>query len=504
MFRLAGRIVCTFCICIVAFLSCGKSACATNATELLDTYQIIAASRKAEPAQSDQPAKDEPLLSFREDGYIGAEALDNLESGGVPGTAPAAQADAKDSRDDNALTLYRACQLAILNHPLVESSRASKLQSDAEYGIAKSVYYPRIDLQSYVGPSQDLNTGTTEYGEGTLSVTQKIFDFGGIWNGVDSAELKALGASLRYARTREDIAALVVNSYFTILQSQELLQIYEESQDFYKKMLATFWERYNAGISSKADSQKVEVSLRTTESQLTVQNQQLKTAKLLLENIIKQKVSAIDPDIDMMKIEALGTLEESYLVALQNNVSLRAYTAEIESQEKVIKVRRAEYYPSLGYRVRAKNEFQQFDGYQSTLDAQLSLNWNLFNGHATDERIAKEKAVLRRMVATKQATELEIRNILSDAFNAYDSSVKEFQLAKDAYDSSVYLMGLYLSEFDLGIRTLLDLITAREGQTSAAVREVNARFARIRATLNIVLEEGRIADVLELPLDDSE
>ena len=96
------------------------------------------------------------------------------------------------------------------------------------------------------------------------------------------------------------------------------------------------------------------------------------------------------------------------------------------------------------------------------------------------------------MVATKEATELDIRNILSDAFNAYQSSEKEFQLAKDAYDSSVYLMGLYLSEFDLGIRTLLDLIQAREGQTNAAFREVNARYARIRSILNILLEEGTL------------
>jgi outer membrane protein TolC len=151
--------------------------------------------------------------------------------------------------------------------------------------------------------------------------------------------------------------------------------------------------------------------------------------------------------------------------------------------------------------MQAKNEFQKVDGYRSSLDAQLTMNWNLFNGYASEEKINREKAILRRMVATKDATELDIRNTLADAFNAYQSSEKEFRLAKEAYDSSVYLMGLYLSEFDLGIRTLLDLIQAREGQTAAAMREVNARYSRLRSILNIILEEGRLPSVLNLPID---
>ncbi len=97
---------------------------------------------------------------------------------------------------------------------------------------------------------------------------------------------------------------------------------------------------------------------------------------------------------------------------------------------------------------------------------------------------------MRRLKATKRSAELEIRNVLTDALNTYAASAEEYKLAKEAFGSSVSLMSLYLSEFDLGIRTLLDLTTAREGQTSAASREVNARFTRIRASLNILLEEG--------------
>ncbi len=444
-------------------------------------------------------------IGLRNSEYSSAENIDSFKTGVIKldepgGNGTSLQKQAEDPSKVPVLTLFNACQLAVQNHPLVASSRYSKIEMDANYGMARKVYYPRIDLTGQAGPSHNLDTDTTSYGQSAVSLTHTFYNFGGLEDSVESARYKAEGAKYRLARTHEDIAALAINSYLSVMQAQETLEVYKNSLDFYDKLLKTFWERYNAGISSKADAQKVEVSLRSTESQVTVQNQQLKTSKLLLENIIKQPVYEVEMDVNVIQMDVNQTLEQAYELAKKNNVNLRAYDAEIQSQEKAVSTRQADYYPSFGYRVQAKSEFQKVDGYENTVDGQLTINWNLFNGFATDEGVKKEQAVLKRLIATREATELEVQNILSDSFNSYKSSEKEFELAKDAYDASVYLMSLYLSEFDLGIRTLLDLITAREGQTSAAVREVNARYARVRAIMNIYLEQGRLAEVLGLPL----
>lgn len=491
MFQTAFKFFLIVNIACAVLLGFGRESFAANSTAA--QAQIVAPEKLGD-------------ISFTRDGYTSADNIDSFEPGTLEvreagGNNSTLQTPVAGSPVDKPLTLLEACKLAVKKHPLVASSRYSSLEKMADYGIAKSVYYPRIDFQGQAGPSHNLDTHTTSYGESSVSLTHTLYNFGGLRDSVDSARLKAEGAKYRLSRTNEDIAALAINSYLTVLQAQEMLRVYNSALEFYQKLLETFWERYNAGISSKADAQKVEVSLRSTQSQLTVQNQQLSTAKLLLENIIKQPVHSVAKDVNILQMEIEGTLEDVYKVALENNVSLRAFQSEIDSQEKAVSTKNADYYPSLGYQVKAKSEFQEVDGYENSLDAQLTVNWNLFGGFATDEGVKKEEAVLKRLIATKQATELQVQNVLSDAFNAYKSSEQEFRLAKEAYDSSVYLMSLYLSEFDLGIRTLLDLITAREGQTSASVREVGARFARIRAGLNIYLEEGRLAEVLGLPLN---
>ncbi len=440
--------------------------------------------------------------------FKNATDIENFKSGTIkiddPGEKGSSlQKYAPGESNSTVLTLYRACELAISGHPLVASSRYSLLEKKAEYGMARSVYLPRIDLTAQAGPSHNLDADTTSYGQSAVEMTQTFYKFGGLDSSVDSAKLKAQGAKYRLARTQEDIAALTINAYLSVLQAQETLEVYKNTLNFYDKLLKTFWERYNAGISSKADARKVEVSQRSTQSQVTIQQQQLKTARSMLENIIKQPVNEVDTEIPMNKMEISDTLEGAYEVAKNHNVNLKAYDAEIESQKRAVSTIESDYYPAFGYRLQAKSTFEKVDGYKNSLDGQLTLNWNLFHGFATDENVKKEEAVLKRLVATKEATELEVQNILSDAFNAYKSSAKEFKLAREAYDASINLMSLYLSEFDLGIRTLLDLITAREGQTSAAVREVNARFARIRAALNIFLEQGRLPEVLGLPLEET-
>ena len=399
------------------------------------------------------------------------------------------------------MTLEQACHLAVQNHPSIESATADYDEARADYQIARSVYYPRVDWATKVGPSTELDTGATEYGDSALLMTQKLYKFGGIRASVASSRLSFEGAELQYTRACEDIAALAINAYLAVLQSEELVRIHEGALGFYRKLQSSFQERFVAGISSRADAKKVEVSLRDAQAQLVKQNEQLNTSRSLLENIIGSPVQAVEPNVDLLRVTITGNLEDAFLRVLDSNRKLQALERQMAAQRKSIESSRADYYPVIGYRVQVKNEFQKMespDECTQTAEAQLTLDWNLFSGFSTDNEIRKKQAILRRLVASKRSIELDIRNTLTDALNAYKASAEEQKLAQEAFDSSISLMSMYLSEFDLGIRTLLDLTAAREGQTSAAVREISARFARIRAAVSLLLEEGRLGTTLKL------
>ncbi len=434
-------------------------------------------------------------------GYTGADKIDFLNEGS--GSSAHTLPSGSIIGEGVPMTLERACQLAVQNHPRIVTSEADLDEAEADFGIARSAYYPRLDWLTKVGPSRELDTGNQEYGDTAMQIVQKIYKFGGIRDAVASARLRYQSAQLAHARTEEDIAVLAINAYLTVLQAQEQVRVYEGALQFYEKLLHSFEVRYAGGISSLADVQKVEVSLRDAEAQLVAQNEQFSTSRSLLENVLDTPVSSVEPNVDLLRVSIDGSIEESYRRALDSNLNLQAMAMEVSAQERSVGEIKAEYYPVIGGRLQVKNEFQRFKAwykFTQTAEAQLTVDWNLFNGYATTNKVKKRQAALRRLRANKRGAELEIKNVLTDAWNAYTSSAEEYKLAKEAFDSSVSLMSLYLSEFDLGIRTLLDLTAAREGQTSAAVREVNARFRRIQAALNILLEEGRLESSLKLPL----
>jgi adhesin transport system outer membrane protein len=405
--------------------------------------------------------------------------------------------------DETPMTLIEACRLAIKNHPRIDFSEADLDEARADWGIARSQYYPKIDWLTKVGPSGEMDTGKTEYGDSALVLSQKLYKFGGIRDAVDSANLKFQSAQFESSRTREDIAVLAINAFLTVLQSQELLHVYEGELEFDKNLLQSFKERHAGGISSLADVQKMEVALKDAEGRVVQQNEQFSTSKSLLENIIGAPVSSLEPSMSILGVTIDGSIEESYQRALASNQKLKSLAMQIEAQHKSISATKSDYYPELSYRLQVKNEFQELSAveeFTQTGEAQLNLNWTLFNGYSTSHELLKKKAVLRRLKSKMHSAELEIKNVLTDAMNAYASTASEYDLAKAGFDSSVKLMALYLSEFDIGIRTLLELTSARDGQTNAAVRQVNARFNRTRAALNILLEEGRLQKTLNLPL----
>ncbi|MBG0776163.1 MAG: TolC family protein [Desulfovibrionaceae bacterium] len=429
----------------------------------------------------------------------------NATAGAEPraGTQDGTQ-DGGQDEGDAVITLARACKLAIQNHPRIDSASADYDEARADYGIARSVYYPRLDWSTKVGPSTEVDTGETENGDSALLMTHKLYQFGGLRDTVASARLRFEGAEIDYEGVCEDIAMLAINAYLAVLQAEELVRVHQGALEFYVKLLSSFQERYIAGISSRADAKKVEVSLRDAQAQLVRQNEQLSTSRTLLANIIGHPVEAVEPDVGLLRVAITASLEDAVANAMQSNKKLKALDRQIESQRKSVDASRADHYPTIGYRLQVKNEFQKMhspDEFTQTMDAQVTIDWNLFSGFSTTHEVLKKKAALRRLKASRRSIELEIRNTLTDALNSYGASEEEHKLAREAFDSSVSLMGLYLSEFDLGIRTLLDLTAAREGQTSAAVREVNARFTRIRAAVNILLEEGRLGTTLDLALN---
>lgn len=66
--------------------------------------------------------------------------------------------------------IWGSIRLAIQNHPRIDYSEADRQEAEADWGIARSQYYPKIDWLTKIGPSGEMDTGKTEYGDSAVNL----------------------------------------------------------------------------------------------------------------------------------------------------------------------------------------------------------------------------------------------------------------------------------------------------------------------------------------------
>ena len=136
------------------------------------------------------------------------------------------------------LTLQEAEQLAIQNHPQIQAATQLASAAAAQVQEARSSYYPQA-YGSLTGVEAENNSRIAagglnnpiiynRFAEG-LVVSQLVTDFGRTRELVKSSNLHAKAQQENVTATRADVLLRVSQAYFTVLRSQAVLQVAEQT-----------------------------------------------------------------------------------------------------------------------------------------------------------------------------------------------------------------------------------------------------------------------------------
>jgi len=120
------------------------------------------------------------------------------------------------------------------------------------------------------------------------------------------------------------------------------------------------------------------------------------------------------------------------------------------------------------------------------LGARVGVSWNVFDGLATDSRIAANQA---REIRARDARDQLMRNLESDihrALIALREAVSRDVVARRAFDSGMENMKLVREKYNVGSATILDLIDAQ-------VQLQRAANDRVSALAQIKIAEAQLA-----------
>jgi adhesin transport system outer membrane protein len=192
---------------------------------------------------------------------------------------------------------------------------------------------------------------------------------------------------------------------------------------------------------------------------------------------------------------------------LQGSPTLNAAVENVRAYKTAIESAKAAYMPRVDFRAYASTEknlgnTSGISGDTRTNGVELVLNYNLYRGGA-------DKARERQAVDQKdQARDLQekacrdVRQTLSIAYSDVRSLTEQLRYMDEHRLATEKSREAYRQQFDIGQRTLLDLLDSQNEYFEATRSYINARYNQAAAQARTLAGMGQLVSTLAVPRQD--
>ena len=406
-------------------------------------------------------------------------------------------------------TLKEAAQAAVIKNPEVMSRWHAFNEAYEEIGVARGEFFPKIDVSAGRGRIKTrqhahgdplLERDSSYYGnETTVTLRQMIFDGFATYN-----EVKRLGKAklVRYFElldASESAALEAVRAYHDVVRYREQVRLAEDNYIQHYAAHEQLKRRAASGVGKRVDVDQAASRLALADVNVT-------TAYANLHDVTARYLRIVgdNPPKEMSLPERM-TLnfpekEEAALsIALQQNPALRASIENIEAAQFALEGRRAAFLPRVDFLAR-RDHYTKYDniGHRDEAQAQVRLSYNLFNGLSDISRFNQYRERKNIALDMREKACRDMRQTLAIAYNDTSRLNDQLNYLARQVDLVAKTRAAYRDQFNIGQRTLLDLLNTQNEYFDARRAQVNADIDLSMAYLRSYAGMGRLLEALEL------
>lgn len=396
------------------------------------------------------------------------------------------------------LSLKEMVEKTITSNPEVQSRYHKFLEAGYEQDVARGNFLPDANIVSTYRNQEEMvklsgRTATPRMNN-ELVLRQMIFD-----GFATSNDVKRLGhaSRVRYYELQsamQNTTLEFLRAYIDSLRYRELSQFAKDNYVVHKQLFDRIQERVTAGVARKVDLEQASGRLALAEANLLTEMTNLHdvTARMqrLYGDLPPDTLEA--PAFFTSGVEASAA--EALKLAYLQNPDLLSAIEDIQAKEREIKTNEARYMPRLDLQAR-KNLGTSSDGENSTAAAdllELTMNFNLFNGFSDRNLIKQTAEKLNGSRDLRDKACVDTRQIVSIAYNDI-SQLKEQRTYRERHTTSIEnAREAYRKQFDIGQRTLLDLLDTENEYFQAKRSLANTQYDMQLAYARVYAGQGEL------------
>ena len=408
-------------------------------------------------------------------------------------------------------SLKEVAQQAVLNSPEVTSKWHNLKAAEEEIGVARGGYFPRVDLTAGGGRESlkqpPLNDRENYNRRGyVLSLNQMLFDGFATRNEVRRLDKARLVRYYELLDASENTALEASRAYLDVLRYRFLLNLAEDNYVQHKATYEQLLRRTQSGVGRRVDLEQAGSRLALAEVNLATETANLHDVTTRYQRLVNAQPPRVISPPALIGNGYPSRAKEAIDTLHQKNPALHAAIENIEAAQYDINVRRAAYSPKLDFRARTDNttNYLGVDGDRNYNVAEVVVSWNLFNGGS--DRAREKQYIERKNLALdlREKACRDTRQTLLIAYNDVARLREQSGLLTQQVSLLEKTLAAYRDQYNVGQRTLLDLLDTENELLSARRSAVNADADLSLAYLRTYAGMGTLLEVLGLQrLDNS-
>lgn len=397
----------------------------------------------------------------------------------------------------NALTLQEGVDEVLATNPIVQERLHNYKATLEDLRITESQYLPSLDYSGNFSKDRTDNRGTSfstvslgSY-EHSLQLTQNLFNGFGTMYEADYQKARILAAANHYIENANDIAYSFISQYVAVLKARDSLVVAKESVTFHEEVFSKVKKLFDSGATTRSEFEKIDTSLSLAQSNYIVAQNNLEDALFNLERVLGRYVKAEE----LAAVSFSGTLPVSEVemkdFAKEHNPSVLVSHYNIKSAEAQRQAAYKNYYPKIDAYIRKSwaDDISGIEGKDEKSSIGIRISYNLYRGGADEAQIAKSMTQISREQETKRDVIRKLDEQGRLAWSAKTYVAQQLEFLQKYAKTSAKTLELYQQEYDLGRRTLLDLLVAQNDF-------VAARTQVIKAENDLLFSNYRILDAM--------
>jgi outer membrane protein len=350
------------------------------------------------------------------------------------------------------------------------------------------------------------------------TITQSIFNWGNITR-LRGAHATADASTSDYDAALQDLLVRTASAYFNVLTQQDQLTFAQSNEKALARQLDQAEQRYQVGLSAITDVHNARANHDSSVAQVITAQNNLDTARESVSQIIGKDFGDLKKLREQMQLNKPEPSDIASWVdtAVKQNPTLSSRQHSLDAAQINISTQRSGHLPTLNASlVRTDTptwggstvavDGAQFVSPGSGLGASttigVTLNVPIFSGGLVSAQT--RQAVFQRDAAQDQF-ELQRRTVVAGARNAYRAviaGISEVEATKQAVVSAQSSLEATQAGFEVGTRTIVDVLLAQQTLFQAQSAYSQARHAFVISGLQLKQAAG-VVEVKDIEMVNS-